>query len=147
MNCINCNSIAQHYCAKCAAPYCSRECQVGHWPTHQSICRETARRLRDTGTIMLTNIACVWAHNIIDNTGAIIVEINETLADYCAGESFHIAHISFDTKKGIPVAHSIPIIYQFKDATRHMRIDISDVIARDLSSYNIGANDVVYYNL
>ena len=34
------------YCTQCCySKYCSRECQVAHWPTHKKFCIATARRL------------------------------------------------------------------------------------------------------
>eukprot|EP00056_Hartaetosiga_gracilis_P003369 m.63180 g.63180 ORF g.63180 m.63180 type:complete len:417 (+) comp11428_c0_seq4:51-1301(+) len=42
----SCNSInAPHKCSRClSVRYCSRECQVAHWPEHRSMCEEMSRK-------------------------------------------------------------------------------------------------------
>ena len=49
-SCSNCHKAAEQLattlkrCGSChTAPYCSRECQVAHWPTHKPVCQGTSQ--------------------------------------------------------------------------------------------------------
>ena len=45
-------------CAKCQdAYYCSRECQVAHWPEHKSRCKLVAKALQSAATTALRYMA------------------------------------------------------------------------------------------
>jgi hypothetical protein len=42
--CPKCNKPAPHKCSKCLAVcYCSRECQLSHWPEHKTHCKRKVR--------------------------------------------------------------------------------------------------------
>jgi zinc finger MYND domain-containing protein 10 len=42
--CAKCTKEAFKRCSKCKGVwYCSRDCQVGHWPEHKAKCNEKAK--------------------------------------------------------------------------------------------------------
>ncbi|KAF9523481.1 hypothetical protein CPB83DRAFT_862764 [Crepidotus variabilis] len=53
----SCNHSASLQCSICTGVfYCSKDCQVTHWPQHKAVCSVSSIRLLPSGTFMVENI-------------------------------------------------------------------------------------------
>jgi hypothetical protein len=65
--CDNCGTICNYWCQKCKIYYCSRTCQVSHYPAHKLICDTTiAKRFRKLLKSNLCNSGITWVKSTHD---------------------------------------------------------------------------------
>jgi hypothetical protein len=80
MDTCECGVAATQTCARCMnVRYCSRTCQVNHWPRHKTVCNVTATAMSTLLAKIAGNMAAFAAKG-----GAVHVEIPETTADFIA---------------------------------------------------------------
>ena len=116
MFCANCNADAKSSCSKCArTAYCSRECQVKHWPKHRTWCSETSAQaifIKFAYQKIRTSVVRFAALH----PGPVTIEVNETIADFC-NKGFHFIHVCCADSAAFPTIHP-PIVFKFNDATK-----------------------------
>ena len=106
MSCANCGVECTQQCSRCLkVNYCSRDCQVKHWPAHKAACaggkHTISLKERLSHYFMLIankiagNVFIMSAHN--PTPGVIFVNINEKLEDFVRGGKNHFAHLSWSS--------------------------------------------------
>lgn len=88
--CIYCKKKAKcKFCSRCKiASYCSRECQVAHWPTHKDQCQETAPVI----TKLHKRLQSIFLHSDLTTEHKRI-----KLLDLFMNRAGYIRHFHFDT--------------------------------------------------
>jgi hypothetical protein len=96
MNCPVCHLTATNTCARCPTKYCSRDCQLAHWPIHKSECNGVTQRyakfLEYATLKILGNIKIIAAWN---GPGTIEITISETILEFIKPGSFHFACLNW----------------------------------------------------
>ena len=103
--CIGCNTPnSESACSRCSAPYCSRECQVKHWPVHKQRCINPEQTAADRQRLinqLFDRVCKIIAGNVIilsawykNERGCIEIEITEGLVDFSQSGT-HFLHMNY----------------------------------------------------
>lgn len=88
--CINCGNPTNSTCRKCTTRYCSRECQVAHWPIHKTMCREIGARINEVMRKIMGNLYLLYN----EYKSPIVVSIDDTTADFCTSDKMRSITLS-----------------------------------------------------
>ena len=111
--CDNCNKSAAAKCSRCGlARYCSKECQVSHWPKHRLECTDVQHmraflRLRD---LIKGNLLLMAAYHL-PTGGEVVIRIDERVIDFFSNSSIHMAHLSI----GEELPGQYKAVFRFSD--------------------------------
>ncbi len=133
--CTVCNQPSKSKCSRCnSVHYCSRECQLLHWPDHKAQCNKQRadennkafiaqfkceRFLEHANKRIFGNICILAAHHfedIYDGTTnvrarcTIEVTINESIDEFIQPGSFHFAYLNYVYEPRDQIVSFTPVI-------------------------------------
>lgn len=125
--CSVCKGGANLRCGRCKkTAYCSKSCQTSDWKSHKIICGQVvlervesvrANYIQHAHARIAGNIITMAAHKFAENKpGAIVVEITETIEEFCSRgrtETFHFAHLNYVEGPACDDKSVIRVKYQF----------------------------------